>query len=187
MVGTERLLIDGTNLLYAIRRGPFPAPAATLIGRLRGVIEPTVRIELVFDGPQDRGLSDSRIASGLTVKYSGRISADSLIAQMVLEASKPATLLIVTDDAELATEVRRRGGRTARTVWLTGRLDRSRLASPSIGRPKPPPPSDSSPADGDAAETTGWRPGRGATAKKGNGKRRARTDRGDDRGDGPRR
>ena len=28
MIGTERLLIDGTNLLYAIRRGPFPAPAA---------------------------------------------------------------------------------------------------------------------------------------------------------------
>ncbi|HVA86933.1 MAG TPA: NYN domain-containing protein, partial [Candidatus Saccharimonadales bacterium] len=178
MTGTQRLLIDGTNLLHAIHRGPFPAPAATLIGRLRGVIEPAVRIELVFDGPQDRGLADSRIASGLTVRYSGRISADALIGRMVGEAVQPDTLLVVTDDAELSAEVRRRGGRTARTVWLTGRLDRSRLAAPSIGRAKPPPPSESSAANADAPEPPGWQPGRGATTKKGNGRRRPRADRG---------
>ena len=171
LAGTERLLIDGTNLLHAIRRGPFPAPAATLIGRLRGVIEPGVRIELVFDGPQDHGLADSRIAAGLSVRYSGRISADALISRLVGDAQHPDALLVVTDDAELAADVRRRGGRTAHTVWITGRLDRSRLTSPSIGRTRPQTAPVATNEDGNDPEPPGWRPGRGATAKKGNPKR----------------
>ena len=84
--GIDRLLIDGSNLLHALRRGEAPAPPATLIGRLRGVIEMPVRIELLFDGPPDPGLRDARIASGLVVRYSGRMTADALLARMVGEA-----------------------------------------------------------------------------------------------------
>jgi hypothetical protein len=171
LAGTERLVIDGTNLLHAIRRGPYPAPAATLIGRLRGVIEPGVRIELVFDGPQDHGLADSRIAAGLSVRYSGRISADALIGRLVGDAQHPDTILVITDDAQLAADVRNRGGRTAHTVWLTGRLDRSRLMSPSVGRTRPQTAPVATNDDGNEAPTPGWQPGRGATAKKGNPRR----------------
>ena len=67
--------------------------------------------------------------------------------------------------------MRRRGGRTAHTVWLTGRLDRSRLTSPSIGRNRPQTAPVVTSDDGNEAPIAGWRPGRGATAKKGNPRR----------------
>ena len=172
--GIERLLVDGTNLLHALRRGAAPAPAVTLIGRVRGVIEPTVRIELIFDGPPDPGLSDTRIASGLTVRYGGRGSADDLIRRLVSEAADPATILVVTDDGALSADLRRRGARTARTEWLIARLDRARLVSPAVGRPRPPGPGPTPPAESGTDER-GWQPGRGATVKKGNPKRRPRS------------
>lgn len=179
LADTERLLVDGTNLLHALRRGPTPAPAATLIGRLRGVIEPTVRIELILDGPQEGGVRDTRIASGVTVRYSGRASADSVIARLVAEAEHPVALLVVTDDAELGERVRRAGGRTARTEWLMARLGRSKLESPSVGRPRPPGPPGppGAPAGADDDDRRGWQPGRGATKKRGNPRRTPRTGR----------
>jgi hypothetical protein len=177
--GIERLLVDGTNLLHALRRGAPAAPAATLVGRLRGVIEMPVRIELLFDGAPDQGLRDARIAAGLVVRYSGRMSADALLTRMVGEAVDPGTLLVVTDDVDLRHEITRRGGRTVGALWLIGRLERSRLLSPAIGRPKPPPGAGAT-AGGDHAGTNrgeaggdgdgapGWKPGRGATTKHGN-------------------
>lgn len=181
LAGTERLLLDGTNLLHAIRRGRMPAPPATLVGRLRAMIEPDIRIELVFDGPPERGLGNTRVASGVSVRYSGRISADALLGRLVAEALDPATLLVVTDDAELSAEVRRQGGRTARNAWLLARLSRVHLAAPSVGRRRPatPPRANSGAAgtgggDDDQDTGRGWRPGRGATAKKGNPRRQPR-------------
>jgi hypothetical protein len=196
LVGTERLLVDGSNLLYALGRGRAgPAPAATLIGRLRGVIPPAVRIELIFDGPPDHGLRGTRIASGLTVRYSGRISADHLLDRLVAdaigtggtaEAAQAAgwAILVVTDDIELGRAIRRRGGRTAGAAWLVRRLDRPRLSSPSAGArraPRPPAPSNADgrpgPGGGQAPDPTDgddgprWRPGRGATKKTGNPRR----------------
>ncbi|MFZ5854684.1 MAG: NYN domain-containing protein [Chloroflexota bacterium] len=186
--GIVRLLVDGTNLLHALRRGAEPAPAATLIGRLRALIPPSVRIEIVFDGPPDPGSSNVRVASGVTVRYSGRMSADALLARLVSEAAAhtietAATILVVTDDHELARELRRRGATTARTAWLLHRLERASLASPSVGRARPPrqraggdDQSDRR-GEGEAPEESeggGWRPGRGATTKRGNPHRRAR-------------
>ena len=146
LIDVERLLVDGSNLLHALRRGADPQPPATLIGRLRGVIEPTIRIEVILDGPPQGSVGADRIAAGLTVRFSGRQSADAVIATLVAEAAAPFTLLVVTDDAELSARIRRSGARVARTEWLIARLDRSRLASPSVGRPRPP-------------QATGRRPG----------------------------
>jgi hypothetical protein len=175
LTDVERLIVDGSNLLHALRRGPEPLPAATLIGRLRGVIEPSIRIEVILDGPPQGSVGGSRIASGVTVRFGGRHSADALIANLVTEAAEPETLLVVTDDGELTTRIRRAGARTARTEWLIARLDRARLASPSVGRPKPPPPAATpAPADDDGPR---WKPGRGATKKRGNPKRSPRPDR----------
>lgn len=176
LADTDRLIIDGSNLLHALRRGAAPAPAATLIGRLRGIIEPGVRIELIFDGPQEQGLGDTRIASGVSVRYSGRYTADSVIAKLVAEAVQPVALLVVTDDAELTDRVKRVGGRTARTEWLMARLSRSRLRSPSIGRPRPPAGAANTGKPGaDDEDRRGWAPGRGATRKRGNPKRAPRS------------
>ena len=143
LAATQRLLVDGTNLLHSLQRGPGAAPAATLIGRLRAIIPAQVTIELVFDGPPERGLRNERIASGTLVRYGGPRSADAVIlsliddARMLDGADGTAALLIVTDDRELKYSARMRGARTAGSAWLLGRLGSGRLASPSIGNPRP--------------------------------------------------
>jgi len=183
LAATQRLLVDGTNLLHSLSRTGGAAPAATLIGRLRAIIPAHVSIELIFDGPPERGLRNERIAAGTTVRYGGPRSADAVIlalvddVRMIDGADGTATLLIVTDDRELRYGARMRGARTAGSAWLLGRLGSGRLSSPSVGNPRPPRPvagaGDAPPADGDEGESerVGWRPGRGATTKRGNPKR----------------
>lgn len=188
--GIERLLLDGNNLLHAMRRGTDagrgPMPATALIGRLRAAIPATVRVEIVFDGPPDPGAGSARVASGVVVRYAGRVSADALLVRLVTEAAPfsiaaASTLLVVTDDAELRAELRRRGAATAGTPWLLRRLERTIVAAPAVGigrRRAPGPPNPSHEERGDRSadddDRPRWRPGRGATAKVGNAKRRPR-------------
>ena len=99
---------------------------------------------MVFDGPPDHGLGGTRVASGLSIRYSGRTSADSLLDRLVAdaigtggtpdEAHRAAdAILVVTDDIELGRAIRRRGSRTAGAVWLVRRLGRSVLSAPTTG------------------------------------------------------
>ena len=183
--GTDRLLVDGSNLLHALRRGAEPAPAAALIGRLRGAVPATVGIELVLDGLPDRGMHNTRIASGLIVRYSGRRTGDQVLIGMVDEAARAVggaggqrrasldNVLVVTDDHQLRVALRERGVRSAGTRWLIGRLERERIEGPAIGNRRPPAMTAAQAAatnDGEP-ERPGWRPGRGATAKRGNPRR----------------
>ena len=187
----ERLLIDGTNLLYRMSRdGRVARAPAALIGRLRAVIPATTRIELVLDGAPEHGLAGVRIANGLTVRHSGRYSADSLLDRLVADAIGSGgtpdlaarlgdVLLVVTDDRELASRIRHRGARVASADWLIGRLERTRLSAPSVGVARPPAPIPAlaaipETAPDDDGERAGWQPGRGATTKSGNPRRRAR-------------
>ncbi len=179
--GIERLLLDGNNLLHAMRRGAAsgPMPATALIGRLRAAIPPSVRVELVFDGPPDPGARNTRVASGVVVRYSGRESADALLVGLVREAAPfsigdAATLLIVTDDAALRAELRRRGASVVGTPWLLRRLERTVVAAPAVGIGHRRAPGLRGTTDGEADDRPGWRPGRGATTKRGNAKRRPR-------------
>jgi hypothetical protein len=196
LAGVERLLIDGTNLLYKMSRtGSAAQPPAALIGRLRAVIPAATRIELVLDGAPEHGLAGVRLAHGLTVRHSGRYSADSLLDRLVADAigsgvSAEAAarlgdlLLVVTDDRELGTRIRRRGAHVASADWLIGRLERTRLTAPSVGLRRAPvlplAQRDDGPQDGgpgspdEEIERRGWEPGRGATTKTGNPRRRAR-------------
>jgi hypothetical protein len=186
LAATQRLLVDGTNLLHAMSRGGVAAPPAALVGRLRAIIPAHVAIELIFDGPPERGLRGERIAAGTSVRYGGGRTADAVIlslvddVRMVEGADGTARLLIVTDDRDLRHGARMRGARTAGSVWLLGRLGSGRLSSPSVGNPRPqraaPGRGDSADdRDDDESERVGWRPGRGATTKRGNPRRSPRT------------
>jgi hypothetical protein len=194
LASTERLLVDGTNLLHALARRPGVAPPAALVGRLRAIIPAQVAIDLVFDGPAESGMRGERIASGVHVRYGGARSADAVILSLVETTRREsgpeavAAVLVVTDDRELRNGVTRRGGRTAGAGWLLGRLDSPRLAAPSIGRPRPaktgtgPAVTDhrsNAPGAGDDPDDDhpGWRPGRGATTKRGNPRKAPRTGR----------
>ena len=186
--GVTQLLVDGTNLLHAMSRGPDRQPPAALIGRLRGAIPPETRITIVFDGAAERSIRGERIAAGLTVQYSGRYSADTILvtlvedaAMMSSEATATDAILVVTDDRDLKFALRKRGARTTGSAWLIGRLDRPRLSSPSVGNARPPAPPrvpQQQPGE-ETAEMTEprWSPGRGATTKRGNPKRQARSGR----------
>ena len=104
LAATRRLVVDGTNLLHALSKTPTAAPPAALIGRLRGVIPAATTIELVFDGPPERGLRNERIAAGVVVRYSGGRTADDVILTMIEDVrlidgpDGTGTLLVVTDD-----------------------------------------------------------------------------------------
>jgi hypothetical protein len=156
LAATQRLLVDGTNLLHSMSRSGGAAPPAALVGRLRAVVPAQVAIELIFDGPPERGLRGERIAAGTSVRYGGARTADAVILALVDDVrlvdgpDGTAGLLIVTDDRDLRHGARMRGARTAGSAWLLGRLGSGRLSSPSIGNPRPPRPvAGASPAGGD--------------------------------------
>jgi hypothetical protein len=173
LTGTDRLLIDGTNLLHVLTRKPGAAPQAALIGRLRAIVPASIGIELVFDGAPEPGMRGERVASGLLVRHAGRRSADEVLLSLVDEtratAGSAATgaLLVVSDDHALRSALRAKGARTAGSKWLLGRLDRPKLSAPSVGNRRPP---RGGPDDerSTAGEGPRWKPGRGATTKKGN-------------------
>ncbi len=177
LTGTDRLLVDGTNLLHQLSKRPGAAPQAALIGKLRAFVPPAIGIELVFDGMPDRGMRGQRVASGLIVRHAGARSADAVLLSLVEEvravagAEATAGLLIITDDRELKKALRLRGARTARTSWLIARLDRPALSAPSIGNRKPPPAPYQPGTGDDDPPKAGWKPGRGATTKRGNPRR----------------
>lgn len=172
LAATARLIVDGTNLLHAMSRRPGAAPPTALIGRLRGIIPSRTAVELVFDGPPEPGLRNERIAAGVSVRYSGGRTADAVIIGLIDDVRRldgsdgTATLLVVTDDRDLRHGARLRGSRTAGAAWLLGRLDTGRLSAPSVGNPRPA--AASGAIDSDDDEQPGWRPGRGATTKRGN-------------------
>jgi hypothetical protein len=184
LADTTRLLVDGTNLLYALTHGPGDRrPPAAVVGRLRAAIPAATAITLVFDGPPEPGVRGERIAGGVDVRYSGRRPADDLLLQLVNDAATwsdvdgpgAAAVLVVTDDRALRAAIHRRGGRSAGTHWLIGRLDRPRLVAPSVGNPRPPKPPRLAQdlrveQDGDDVARR-WSPGRGATTKRGNPRR----------------
>jgi hypothetical protein len=139
LANTDVVVVDATNFLHALRRGPSPLPAAALIGRMRGVIPAGAAIELVFDGSPEPGMRRTHIAAGVQVRYAAPRSADEAIVERAraVDATARERLLVVSDDAELRREVERIGARTARSAWLIGRLERGVLSAPSAGNRRP--------------------------------------------------
>ena len=173
--GTDRLVVDGTNLLYRLGSGTA-APPAAIIGRLRAAIPAAITIDLVFDGI-GHGIK-GRVAQQMFVRYAGRHTADDMILDLTASAAEAAGggpaasdgLLVITNDRDLRARLEMRGVRSMPIVWLTNRLDMPKLSSPAPGNRRPtigagtPAASPGSIADGDRP---GWKPGRGATAKTG--------------------
>jgi hypothetical protein len=135
------VLVDGSNLAYALARetrpgspASGPRPNLVVIATVRAAFPPGVRVEVVFDGAGDVGVGRAgrfaRAASNLYVEHSGRQSADRVIEGAVaaqLAADGPAGtwgILVVTDDRELRGLVQAKGARVAGTAWLVGRLAR---------------------------------------------------------------
>lgn len=187
--GTDRLLVDGTNLLYRMGAGPGrAAPPAAIVGRIRAIVPMAIAIDLVFDGV-GHGVY-GRVAQNMHVRYSGRRPADDtlldLASEAIIEAGSGPTagakVLVVTDDRLLRERLSAKGVRTASLAWLLGRLEIPVLAAPAPGNRKPqigagrPATGAGTGAPGrdDEAPKAGWKPGRGATSKSGPARKVAR-------------
>ena len=143
----------------------------------------------------------SRIRPGLEIRHSGRLSADAVLLRAVEARPFESrdSVVVVSNDIALGDAVRRSGGRARPVAWLEQRLATPPRRTPgsSIGGPRPTA-AGGGPAGGRAggtrratAGTAGtepgpgvgrddgsteddrrpWRPGRGATRKRGNPRR----------------
>ena len=176
LTGVRRLVVDVNNVLGAMPRSGTALSATTLLGRVRAIVPAGAVVELVFDGPPARGAG--RPGPGLVARYAGPRTADDLILDLVRAAGIPPpgddpSILVVTDDAQLRRAARDLGAATAGTAWLIRRAESTTVGLPSVARPRPP----ASPLAEVEDERSGWRPGRGATAKHGNPRRTRRSGR----------
>ena len=177
--GTDRLIVDGTNLLFRLGGAGRAAPPGAVIGKLRAAVPKETSIDLVFDG-QGHGVF-GRLAEGMFVRYSGRRIADDVILDLVGDAmmeagggpAAGAKVLVVSNDRELRERILARGSRTVPLQWLIERMGLPVLQSPAAGNRRAPvgfgtgPGGNGPNAAGREDDRPGWKPGRGATSKTG--------------------
>jgi hypothetical protein len=147
--GTNRVLIDGRNVQFALARGAGGGalPTTALIARLRAAFSPPIEVELILDG-HPGGSPTGRIAPSFTVSYSRHATADQVIGDRVAEALRalgPAgawSVIVVTDDRAVRDHARSNGARVEGTAWLAGRLAAPGSAAirpgTGIGQGRPP-------------------------------------------------
>ncbi len=166
----ELVVVDGNNLLYRTTGGVEAAAVRPLLAGLQAAIRAPIEKIVVLDGHPAPGTpARQRIAGTLELRHAGSVKADDAIVQLL--TARPyaarARTLVVTDDRGLTERTRSAGGRTQRLQWLTSLLERpARASGAPIGGGRPP--RKSPPPDPDREA---WKPGRGATKKRGNPRR----------------
>jgi hypothetical protein len=183
--GVRVLLIDGNNLLHRLSGSAGTPQLRLLLARLRQALPPDVQATLMLDGHPAPGAGlRQRIAANLDVRHAGSRTADDALVDMV-RAERPvdrAALVVVSDDRALVERSRMLGARTQRLAWLAALLGGGGAPARATGlgarragsRPPPAVPSDDADEDN---ERVPWQPGRGATRKRGNPRRRPRSQR----------
>jgi hypothetical protein len=181
------LLVDGDNLLHDVRGSRDEGGVAWLLPRLRGWRPDHLHIIVGLDGhPPPSEPRRKRATKGIDFHHSGSRSADDLLIA-ILQAQPyagRARTAVVTRDRGLQERARRAGGATRSVDWLmrlvAGGANGAAAGGPrasgrpvSIGQGKAPPPRHFDPPPVDESERP-WQPGRGATRKKGNPRRKAK-------------
>jgi hypothetical protein len=177
------LLVDGDNLLHRVRGTRDEAGERWLLAALRGSLSTGMEAIVVLDGTPGPGQPPvRRIARGLVFRHSGRLDADTVLLDLL--AARPyrdrAETAVITDDRSLADRARARGGLARRLDWLVERMDRAarmgdaelaagrRRGAPGLGAGPRPKADAAGPATDDDEALQPWKPGRGATRKRGN-------------------
>ena len=177
----ELVLVDGDNLLHAVRGTRDEGGVAWLLPRLSGWRPEGVRIVVGLDGHAAPGeASRGRVTRGIEFHHSGHRSSDDMLVGLL--AARPyadrARTVIVTRDRELQTRARGAGAQTRSVEWLMRQVNApltggaTRPTNIGAGRRPPSQPVDVPDVDADSREP--WQPGRGATRKSGNPKRKAK-------------
>lgn len=167
--GIDLLLIDGNNLLHRLSGAAHEGEQRLLLPRLRGALPTDFHTILMLDGyAASRSGRHERIAAHLEVRHSGGRTADDALLELV-EAQAPfarAGVVVVTDDRALTERVRSAGGRTQRLDWLVTLIGDAggRQSGIGVGRAA----GINVEAESDEDDRPVWKPGRGATRKRGN-------------------
>lgn len=106
-------LLDGNNLVGSVRRTSRPSAEdrEALVREIADRLRRTrARAVLFFDGSGGTGGS----LGPLTVRYSGKSSADDSIVGLVGDSRAPQEYIVVTADQGLARRVRDRGAKALR-------------------------------------------------------------------------
>jgi hypothetical protein len=181
----ELLLVDGDNLLHEARGRRDDGGMGWLLPELARWRPVGMRVVVAFDGhPAPGEPSRGRAARGLEHHYAGSRPADDVLidllsAQPFVRRGRSA---VVSEDLALKQRARRAGGMALGVDWLLVQLSRGRAsgggaasAAGRIGRSrmKGADTTQDGPAD-EGGDRATWRPGRGATRKRGNPRRAAR-------------
>ena len=177
----DLVLVDGDNLLHEVRGIRDEGGVAWLLPRLSGWRPDGVRIVVALDGhPATGEASRRRVTKGIEFHHSGSRSGDDMLVWLV--ASQPyaarARTVVVTRDRGLQARTRSAGGQTRSVDWLLRQLNIGSGGSAGtkpigIGQGKPPKRHLDAP-DPEETDREPWQPGRGATRKRGNPRRRAK-------------
>jgi hypothetical protein len=179
--GIQTLLIDGNNLLHRLSGSADPGAQRTLIARLRGVLPTTIDTVLMLDGHSAGGSHTTRVSHGFEIRHSGSLNADDAIIRLVDAHPRGlrSSVTVVSDDRALRDRATHLGAHTQRLGWLLDQLGLGAAASGGggIGSGRPSASAKSAPKPDEASEDDdrpSWSPGRGATKKRGNPRRRPR-------------
>jgi hypothetical protein len=104
------VLIDGNNLLHSL---PSDQRQRSSVRRqaLDAVRHEGVKLTVVFDGPPPPGSPELEHLGQVSVRYSGRSSADDVIVGLLRASARAADWVVVTDDHVLRGRVRECGAR----------------------------------------------------------------------------
>ena len=104
------VIIDGNNLLHSL---PTDQRERSSVRRqaLDIVRHEGVSLTVVFDGPPSAGSPELEHLGRVTVRYSGRSSADDLILRLLSKSGRASDWVVVTDDRALQDRVRERGAK----------------------------------------------------------------------------
>ena len=166
-----------------------------LLPRLRAWRPANVTITVMLDGHPDPGEAHRRrVATGVEFRHSGDYDGDSAIVATLRARpyAERSRTIVVTDDRQLGDRVRHTGGMVRRLDWLVNGLAASvgepapaagpirgnattdtagsgpRRSRRRIGAGRRPSAPRDQPTPDASEEREPWRPGRGATAKRGN-------------------
>jgi hypothetical protein len=174
--GIDVLLIDGNNLLHRVSGSADPGAQRTLIPRLKNTLPSSIATVFMLDGHADPGTARrERITRGFEVRHSGAISADDAIVRLVQEVDHQLrpNVTVVTDDIALRNRARQLGALTQRLDWLERLIELPAGKGSGIGAGAAP-----TREERDIDDRPVWKPGRGATRKRGNPRRAPRSPRG---------
>jgi hypothetical protein len=101
------LIVDGNNLLHSLPRADRNRSEVRR-QVLEAVRQQRVRVTVVFDGPPPTGTPELEHLGSVTVRYSGKLSADKVILDLVA-AGNAADWVVISDDRELRNLARERG------------------------------------------------------------------------------